>query len=537
MKFWKRLLCLMIVCVMCAGILAGCGDGTTTPVDNGGQVSNNGGESSANPEVGTMFQIALTAPFTGFDPLRTNDSASTYVNGQIYETLYRIDPVTGEYNCLLAEELPQFSDDGLTVTIKVREGIKFHDGTDFNAEAVKYTFDLIKDPDFGSARASIANSIESIECPDEYTVVFHLKYEDGVILAKFAHTNSAIVSPTAQQNQDLMVDPCGTGPYKFVSSISGSNVVLTANEEYWGGAPAIKDVTMTIISEESTAIARMENGEADFMPNLSVEQLSRVEAMPGVTAATSDAAQIYYMVLRPTSYINPVMAEPEFRKALAMSIDKEGYVTYMMEGYATVAKSVIGPKIFGYSPECENSNIAYDPDGAKAILDAHPGWADEEITFLVPSTPVYQKLGEYFQANMLAAGFNVKIESIDWSAWLTESKAENRFDITLAAWSNVTRDGSELMEPNFHSKNGSKRILLPADDAAKVDGFIEASKTTSDAAVRSENLQKCNAVLQENAYIQPIYNSTNLFCYNKNYTGITRDAGGQFYIKDFGYAE
>ena len=537
MKFWKRLLCLMIVCVMCAGILAGCGDGTTTPVDNGGQVSNNGGESSANPEVGTMFQIALTAPFTGFDPLRTNDSASTYVNGQIYETLYRIDPVTGEYNCLLAEELPEFSEDGLTVTIKVREGIKFHDGTDFNAEAVKYTFDLIKDPDFGSARASIANSIESIECPDEYTVVFHLKYEDGVILAKFAHTNSAIVSPTAQQNQDLMVDPCGTGPYKFVSSISGSNVVLTANEEYWGGAPAIKDVTMTIISEESTAIARMENGEADFMPNLSVEQLSRVEAMPGVTAATSDAAQIYYMVLRPTSYINPVMAEPEFRKALAMSIDKEGYVTYMMEGYATVAKSVIGPKIFGYSEECENSNIAYDPDGAKAILDAHPGWADEEITFLVPSTPVYQKLGEYFQANMLAAGFNVKIESIDWSAWLTESKAENRFDITLAAWSNVTRDGSELMEPNFHSTNGSKRILLPADDAAKVDGFIEASKTTSDAAVRSENLQKCNAVLQENAYIQPIYNSTNLFCYNENYTGITKDAGGQFYIKDFGYAE
>ena len=101
----------------------------------------------------------------------------------------------------------------------------------------------------------------------------------------------------------------------------------------------------------------------------------------------------------------------------------------------------------------------------------------------------------------------------------------------------MTRDGSELMEPNFHSKNGSKRILLPADDAAKVDGFIEASKTTSDAAVRSENLQKCNAVLQENAYIQPIYNSTNLFCYNENYTGITKDAGGQFYIKDFGYAE
>ena len=165
--------------------------------------------------------------------------ASTYVNAQIYETLYRIHPVTGEYTCLLAAELPQFSEDGLTATIKLREGIKFHDGTDFNAEAVKYTFELIKDPEFGSARASIAGSIDSIECPDEYTVVFHLTYEDGVLTAKLAHTNSAIVSPTAQKNQDLMVNPCGTGPYKFVSSVSGSNVVLTRNDEYWGEAPAL----------------------------------------------------------------------------------------------------------------------------------------------------------------------------------------------------------------------------------------------------------------------------------------------------------
>ena len=341
----KKLLCIMIAMVMCLGLLAGC-DGTTTPVDP--STPNAGGETEGgNPEIGTMFEIALTAPFTGFDPLRTNDSASTYVNAQIYETLYRINPTTGEYDPLLAAELPEFSDDGMTVTVKLREGVKFHDGTDFNSEAVMHTFSLIKDPEFGSARASIANSIETMECPDENTIVFHLNYEDGVILAKFAHTNSAIVSPTAQQAQDLMVNPCGTGPYKFVSSISGSNVVLTANEEYWNGAPAIKDVTMTIIAEESTAIARMETGEADFMPNLSVEQISRVEGINGVTVATSDAAQIYYMGLRGTSYVNPVMAEPEFRKAIAMSIDKDGYVNYMMENYATTANSVLGPKIFG----------------------------------------------------------------------------------------------------------------------------------------------------------------------------------------------
>ena len=529
MKNWKKLLSLASACALTVSLLAGCG-GTTTPATAPA-------ESGSPSAEGKMFNIALTAPFTGFDPLRTNDSASTYVNAQIYETLYRIDPDTGESVPLLAADLPEYSEDGTTVTIKLREGVTFHDGTPFNSEAVKYTFDLIKDPDFGSARASIANSIESMECPDETTIVFHLLYEDGVFLAKLAHTNAAIVSPTAQQGQDLMVAPCGTGPYKFVSSVSGSNVVLTRNDDYWGEIPAIKDVTMTIIADESTAVSRMETGEADFMPNISVEQLSRVENNSSVTVATSEAAQIYYMMMRANSSVNPIMAEKDFRVALAKAIDKEGYVEYMMQGYAAPATSVIGPKIVGFDEEATTHNIAYDPEGAKAILDAHPGWADEEITFLVPTTPAYTQMGEYFQSNLTQAGFNnVNIENIDWSAWHTESKVDGRFDISLAAWSNVTRDGSELMEPNFHSVNGQRRVRLDDADWTQVDAAIEASKTTTDMAVRTKSLLACNAVLQDGAYIQPIYHSTNLFCYNNQYTNITRDPGGAFYVMDFAYA-
>ena len=530
MRSWRKILSLTAACALSVSLLAGCSGTTTTP-------SESGSAEAGTSTDGGMFNIALTAAFTGFDPLRTNDSASTYVNAQIYETLYRINSETGAYDPLLATDLPEYSEDGRTVTIKLREGVTFHDGTPFNSEAVKYTFELIQDPDFGSARASIASSIESMECPDDYTIVFHLLYEDGVFTAKLAHTNSAIVSPTAQQAQDLMVEPCGTGPYKFVSSVSGSNVVLTRNEDYWGELPAIKDVTMTVITDESTAVSRMETGEADFMPKISVQQLTRVENNDAITVDTSEAAQIYYLAMRSQSYVNPVMAEKDFRTALAKGIDKEGYVEYMMQGYADTAHSVIGPKIFGYDPSAEEHDIAYDPEGAKAILDAHPGWADEEILFLVPSTAAYTPMGEYFQSSLTEAGFNnIKIETIDWSAWLTESKTDGRFDITLAAWSNVTRDGSELMEPNFHSVNGQRRVRLDEDDWALVDSYIDASKTTSDTAVRTENLLACNAVLQDEAYVQPIYNSTNLFCYSNEYTNITLDAGGAFYVKDFQYA-
>ena len=529
MKNWKKILSLTAACALSVSLLAGC-SGTTTPADTTGA-----GES---PEAGgKMFNIALTASFSGFDPLRTNDSASTYVNAQIYETLYRINSETGEYDPLLATDLPEYSEDGRTVTIKLREGVTFHDGTPFNSEAVKYTFELIQDPDFGSARASIASSIESMECPDDYTIVFHLLYEDGVFTAKLAHTNSAIVSPTAQQAQDLMVEPCGTGPYKFVSSVSGSNVVLTRNEDYWGELPAIKDVTMTIITDESTAVSRMETGEADFMPNISVEQLSRVENNDSLTFGTSEAAAIYYIGMRAESSVNPIMQEKDFRIALAKGIDKEGYVEYMMQGYADTAHSILGPKVFGYEPEAEEHDIAYDPEGAKAILDAHPGWADEEILFLVPSTPAYAKIGEYMQSSLTQAGFNdIKIESIDYSAWTTESKEDGRFDITVSAWMNVTRDGTELMEPNFDSVEGHGRARLTPEDAALLDSYIEASKTTADTAARTEALLECNAILMDGAYVQPVYNASHLFCYNDTYTGITMDVGGTFYICAFDYA-
>ena len=133
MSIFKRAAALALAAMMSALVLAGCGgDGSTTPPSDGqgGTTQQVSGEK--------MFNVALTAPFTGFDPLRTNDSASTYVNAQIYETLYRINPVTNEYECLLAESFPEFSEDGLTATIKVKEGINFHDGTPFNAEAVKY---------------------------------------------------------------------------------------------------------------------------------------------------------------------------------------------------------------------------------------------------------------------------------------------------------------------------------------------------------------------------------------------------------------
>lgn len=371
-------------------------------------------------------------------------------------------------------------------------------------------------------------SIDTMEVLDEYTIKLNLKYEDGVLLAKLAHTNSAIVSPTAQAGQDLMIQPVGTGAYEFVSSISGADVVLKANENYWGGAAAVKNVTMTVIAEESTAVARMETGEADFMPNVSVQQIPRLQGIPGVVFATSPAAQIFYVMIRPNSAINPIMENLEFRKALAMAFDTEGYTEFVMEGYASHSASIIGPNVFGYTPAAEEFGYKYDPDAAKAIVEAN-GWADEAIKFLVPSTPVYTPMGEYFQSNLQDIGLtNVQIESIDWSAWLTESKTDNRFDVSLSAWSNVTRDGTELLEPNWESKVSSRSRI----NSEVFDTLVYEGKTTADTALRIEKLEAANKFLLDEACAVPVYNAINLFAFNEAYEGATRGVDGTFYLKD-----
>lgn len=513
-----------ILCTTAIMTLTGCG-GTASDTATSGLTGDD------------VFQVILGSKFVGFHPLLTNDLTSTNVNAQIYETLYTIDMYTGEYVCQLAEDFPEFSEDGLSAVVKLREGVTFHDGTPFNAEAVEYTFDLIKDPDFGSARASLATSIDSMDILDEHTIQFNLSYEDGVLLAKFAHTNSAIVSPTAEQNQDLMIDPVGTGPYEFVSSLSGANVVLTRYEDYWGDLPEIKDCVMTVVEEESTAIARLETGEAHFLPDITVEQLERVSAMDNVSVAVTDSAQIVYVMLRADSSINPIMEEKDFRVALAKGIDGASYVDTVMDGYAEYAESIIGPKVFGYTEEATDSFIGYDPEGAKAILDANPGWADEEISFLVRGTTTYTRIAEYMQITLKQAGFNnINIVMMDDSAWLTESKANNAFDISVSAWSNVTRDGSELFEPNFHSETGALRARN-GEMSTEIDGYIYDSKTTTDVEKRIANLLAVNEVLLEEALAVPFYHGVNTSCVNSAYEGAIEDSQGTLILSNITMAK
>ena len=516
-KIFKKLVCFLLIAGMLFGTSA-CG--------------NSGKDDQNTPTVTTAddsLNIVMTTAPVGLHPIKTNDSASTDINAQVYETLYRRSLDGKSYEPLLATALPVCDEAGTTCTITLQQGVTFQDGTPFNSEAVKYTIEKIQDPDYGAARASIANSIESIECPDDYTVVLHLLYPDGVLTAKLAHTNSAIVSPTADQNQDLMVEPVGTGPYKFVSMISGSEVVLTRNDAYWGTAPEIKDITFTVITDVSTAISRLETGEADILKTVPETSVSRAQAISGYTTVTQPSSAITYLALRNNSSVNPIMSELPFRQAIMMAIDCDTYVSSVLGGLGSHSGSILGPTVFGYTDASEAYAYSYDPDAAKQIIIDN-GYADEEITFLINNRSTTVALAEYIQASLKAVGFNnVKIVQEEWAAYLSDAKLDNAYDMTILTWSNVTGDGSECLEPNFSSVAGSQRVRYNNTD---FDALVDASKKTLDSAERISALDAASKMIEEDAVVSPLYNTFQIFTFNAGYENVNLDPGGLLYITD-----
>ena len=492
----------------------------------------NGGDTPSD-DAGTTMHIEVTTAPVGLHPLKTNDSPSTFVSGQIFETLYRRSEDGTSYNPQLAAELPVFSEDGLTATIKLRDDVTFQDGTPFTADDVAYMIDSIKDPDYGSMRASIVESIESYEIVDDYTIDLHLAYVDGVLTAKLAHSNAAIVNPELDQSKDLLIDPtgAGTGAYQFVSSVPGSTYVLEAYDGYWGGEPEIKTVQFDVVADESTALARLQTGEADLYTTVSADAVSTASNIPGYTLVSESNSAIYYLALRSTeeTALNPLMADVEFRKTIIQAIDFDTYIDTMMNGVASRSQSIVGPTLVGYTEAMEEAGYTYDKEAAQAAVEAN-GWEGETVTLFAATRDWQQDLAVYMQDQLAQVGLNLEIVSEEWASFLTSAKEDKKFDFVILSWSNVTGDGQQMLEPNFSTTNGV-RVKY---NNAEFDKMVQNSVLTTDIAERQQHMLEAVNKIQGDAITTPVYSANSIYVYNSDkFANVVEDASAQFYVKDF----
>lgn len=518
-KLVKKLFVLLTCAMLLATTACSSSDKDTTASTTAGTTD--------TTAVDTMNIIMTTAP-VGMHPLKTNDAPSSSIGSQIFETLYIRTMDGTSYEPLLAADMPQFSEDGLTATIPLRENVTFQDGTPFTADDVAYMIDCLKDETYGSLRPSIVESIESYEIIDDHTIQLNLLYEDGVLVAKLAHTNGAIVNPELDQSQDLLIDPtgAGTGPYKFVSAVTGSSYDLTANEDYWGGAPEVKNIHFDVIADESTAIARLQTGEADLFTSVTADNFNTVSNIPGYTAVNETSSSIYYLALRSTAdtALNPLMENVEFRTAILQAINIPLFVDSMLDGKGSYSASIVGPTLVGYTEAMEEAGIAYDAEAAQKAIDEN-GWAGETVTILSSTNAWQQDIAIYIQAELQKVGINVDIISEEWASYLTSAKEDKKFDITLLSWSNVTGDGQQMLEPNFSTKNG----LRVKYNNAEFDAFVDASAKTTDLAEREAAMLEAVKMIQQDAVTAPLYSANQLFVYNSDkFANVSLDKGGLY---------
>jgi peptide/nickel transport system substrate-binding protein len=453
------------------------------------------------------FTYAAQADAVGLSPILTNDSVSAVAERHIYENLVKRDPTTNELVPWLATswETP----DATTWIFHLRQGVKFQDGTPFNAEAVKFTFERIMDPKVGAPRASLLTPIQSIDVVDDATVKITTKAPYGAFLAALAHPNAEIVSPTAVKKYgDLMKNPVGTGPYMLKEWVSGDHITMVRNPDYWGQEPSIDTFVIRVVPDANTQVALLERGDVQLIDTVPPELVSRLQQNKDIQVVIKPGTPVFYLGF---NYKEPLWQNKTAREAVASAVNID-VIARLLQPVANKDCSVIGPQVFGYVEGVESNCTPYDPAKAKqlwsGLSDARP------VTLWVPQIGDYPRVGQIIQGQLTQAGIPTTIKTVEWGAYLSATQKYEQ-DLYLLGWTNQTADGSELIYPNLDSANIGAANRSAYDNAA-ADKLIEASRATTDQQQRLDLLNQANTLLLKDVAWVTLYDGVAMIAHRTN---------------------
>lgn len=321
----------------------------------------------------------------------------------------------------------EISDDGLTYTFKLREGVTFHDGTTMDAEDVKFSLDRILAEDSTNAQKGLYAAISAVNVVDPQTVEVVLSEPNGMMLFNLAWGDAVIVAPESIEN--IKTNPVGTGAFKFSDWAQGDRIELTRNPDYWGEAPALENVTFKFISDPTAAFAAMMAEDIDVFSGFPApENLPQFEADPRfqVLVGSTEGETI----LSTNNKMEP-FDNVKVRQALAHAIDRQAIIDGAMFGYGTPIGTHFAPHHPDYVDLTGQS--AYDPEKARALL-AEAGYPDGFTTTLKLPPPSYARRGgEIIAAQLREVGIETEISNLEWAQWLEEVFRGKDYGLTIVS--------------------------------------------------------------------------------------------------------
>jgi ABC-type transport system substrate-binding protein len=417
------------------------------------------------------------------DPQFVTDIPTARVVTQIHETLVYPNSA-GEMVGVLAERW-EVSEDGLSWTIHLRKGVKFHDGTPFNAGAVKFTFDRIMAKETAAPRASSAAAIQSVEVKDDSTVVIKTKAPYAPLLSQLSAYNLAIISPAAgvKLNNEYSRAPAGTGPFKLGRWTPGEKLTIVRNDDYWGKKAASAAVEFSVVPEDSARVLMLMSGEADVVSNVPPVMVNRLKGAPGVKIVEQTGYRTIYVALN-------LDMEPfddlKVRQAVAHAIDTKALLSGVMNNIGTAGGGLESTVIPG---SAKIDPYPYNPELSKKLL-AEAGFPNGfSVDFYVPVGRYIndRQLGEAVQAQLAKVGIKANLQSPEFGTYSAMLRQKNKIPMFLLGKGSPTGDLDFTLTLNVHSEGtgnyGNYRN-------PKIDQLLSEQRSTVDTAKRNELLRQ-----------------------------------------------
>ena len=410
------------------------------------------------PKSGGTLVYATGTDVQTLDPQFVTDVPTSRIVMHIHETLVKPDE-NGNLQPGLATSWST-SEDKLTWTFKLREGVKFHDGTPFDAAAVKATFERIRDPATASPRRSALAAITEINAIDEHTIALSTKEPFAPLLAQISAYNLAIMSPAQVRKGRYREQPAGTGPFRLKSWQPGERITLARNDTYWGVKAKLDAVETRVVPEDSARVLLLLSGEADVIASVPTVMLKRLESSSAVKLIRKTGYRTIYVGLNNAM---PPFNDRRVREAVAHAINVSALQRGVLGGIGKLGGGFESPVIAGAK---EIAPRPYDPAKARKLL-AEAGFPNGfETPFYVPTGRYLmdRQLGEAIQAQLAEVGIKARIEAPEWGAFVAitdQRKApmfimgkgsptgDLDFTLTLTAMSNGRMNAFALSNPEI----------------------------------------------------------------------------------------
>jgi len=446
----------------------------------------------------------ILEPTPGLDPTSAPAAAiGEIVHYNIFEGLTRI-TMDGAVVPLLCETWSH-TPDGKTYSFRLKKGVTFSDGSPLDAEAVKFSFERAKAPgSTNKARKAVFDNISSISVPEPFVVILVLNNADATLPFRLGENTAVILHPKSADG--AATKPVGTGPYVLESWNKGSSITLVK----WNGhrnaaAVKMKKVTFRFINDPAAQVAALLAGDIDAMPRFGA--LQSIKQFQGDKRFTVEVGSTAGKGIMSINNRKKPFDDVRVRRALAHAVDRKAFIDGAQEGLGTPIGSHFAPTDIGYMDL--SKTYPHDPEKSKALLRDAGVTLPLNVTLTLPPPPYARKGGEIIAAQLAKAGFNPKIENVEWAQWLA-GPFKGNFDLTIIIHVEPLDYATAYADPNYYF----------GYDSAKFRGMVSTMAAMSDIRERGRVWRDIQRQLAEDCVNVFIWNPAQVAVFKRGLRGV-----------------